>query len=136
MNQKATAFLQSAELMLRRKAEVNFRNCISRAYYGAYHEARSLAPTKRRAKIGNQHFGMHERLIRQLEARGDGTDHFSIGQSLRLLRYLRVRADYFFNEMVTDDEATFAISEARKIRMMIANAKGSAAQLCSKGSKR
>lgn len=125
MKIKATAFIRSAEFMLTRKEEVDFRNCVSRAYYGAFHDAIPLAAAQRRAGRREQSMGMHERLIQQLVGKTNSREIRSIGVSLRELRELRVWADYDLERTMTREQAGTAVTQARDIRKRVAIARSS-----------
>ena len=101
--------------------EAGCRAAINRAYYAAFHAARSFhssLPMPGRVGTAN---GTHEQLIAQLISPGVPSDHpkyydsQSIGYILRDIYKLRVTSDYYLAEGVEADDAEEAILTSEKI---------------------
>lgn len=102
-------FLFSAEKMIEvDQAEVTRRNCISRAYYGAYH-ACLAASQQLGMQIVDVDAGVHVKLIKTLKLRKDTVD---IGRDLDTLKKLRNKADYVLRSEISVRDAKSAIKQA------------------------
>lgn len=115
MSVHASAFLDSARAMIKSGAEINCRNCISRAYYATFHVARPLARKFGSSWSGDLQGGAHERVICRLEREGNPSAVQWIGAELRKLKGLRVEADYRLSAHVTRLKATSAVDAACQI---------------------
>lgn len=132
MSIDCTAFLDSAEALLRGTSEVDLRNAASRAYYSVYHACKDLAsslPDFTGENIG----GVHAKLIRRFENcpitgiyKETGRAYRSLGYQLQQMKAERTRADYELHLNFDQNRAETAIAMAHRIFAKVSALSGSA----------
>lgn len=88
--------------------EASVRTSISRAYYGAFLEARDAIGASSKGDRG------HSEVISAYSGRGSVNDTL-IARSLRSMKKLREKADYDAHLVCTKRDAEDAMSEAKKV---------------------
>lgn len=115
---KEEEFLTSAENLITRSDEVDFRNAASRAYYSAFHAAKTLID---RHIVSSSFAGAnitHAQLILDLE--NDGNQQIQvIGSLLRKCRSERVKADYRLKMSFIKNRAITTIGLVKQIQQII-----------------
>lgn len=110
-------FLDSAKqslLSAEQYGEVAIRNAISRAYYAAFHQARSVFPVDR--EFGkNAGVGMHEAYIDQLMQADTGSDARWAAVKLKSLKGRRANADYRLDNDLPAYHATMQVTAAEEL---------------------
>ncbi len=89
---------------------IEIRNCISRAYYYAFHFGRERFKNDKRA---NKLFGHDEQAHRNLKEFFDVINQPDIAQRLKSFKNLRNKADYDLNENFTKKDAENSLKTAR-----------------------
>lgn len=110
MTVTAADFFDSADAGRKTGKEIDARNCVSRAYYGAFHAALVVADAHypdAGAHLGGM--GVHERLIGRFLASSE-LKAKSVGYLLRAMKSERVRADYETQINVTSGDADAAMA--------------------------
>lgn len=97
--------------------EVAWRSCASRAYYGAFHTARALAPDD----VRNNKRDAHEKLISWLTAHGKNNWLTVVGGLLQDIRDKRTKADYKISEGFAKGNAGIAVHLAEKMCKIISD---------------
>lgn len=110
----------SATALKRMGKEIDFRNCISRAYYSAYHAALLVANMHYPTLNSQQRMGSHERLIHRFRS-SPNRQAQQVGQALKKLKSQRCRADYEVDEKVTVRDAEKALEAAAKMPALLAS---------------
>ncbi|MCP3721711.1 hypothetical protein M3I53_00985 [Paraburkholderia sp. CNPSo 3272] len=100
--------------------EINFRNCVSRAYYGVYHAALPVAVAHCPDPNANVRMGDHDRLSKRFRASPD-KDAQAIGYVLESMKGARHRADYDIHQTVTANDAKQALANAKTFSGRLAN---------------
>jgi uncharacterized protein (UPF0332 family) len=95
---ESTDFIQSANLLIKGPKEIDYRNAISRAYYGAFHACCNLAEKNQLVSLG----GSHEKLVDALKLE---PKFKTIGNQLHDAKIKRRIADYHLNRKITQSEA-------------------------------
>ena len=100
--------------------EINFRNCVSRAYYGVYHAALPVAEAH--CPDPNPHIAMgdHQRLSERFKA-SQYKDAKAIGYVLESMKGARHRADYDIGDTVALSDANQALANAKVFAGRLAN---------------
>lgn len=125
MSITASEFLESARVMLKSDAEVNCRNCISRAYYATFHTAVPFARQFGDAGFDDEDpVGCHERVIRRFTQKGNPPAIQNMGGMLRSLKRMRARADYRLRARFTQSDAVRAVNEAQHFCALVERASG------------
>lgn len=107
-------WMNSAATASQSQQEIEYRNCISRAYYGVFHAAHAVAKKHFPGTSGDSGIHSHKKLI----GRFTSSEHAParrFGTAMHNLKLERCRADYQVDETVTMHEAIAALSEARKL---------------------
>lgn len=110
-------FLNAAERLLAGEDEVDHRNAASRAYYGMYHACQQWCDSLDGFAIsGTGRGGVHFRFIQAMaDYRGPEADKVkSIGNMLKHIKNLRVKADYKLHESFSAAYAAIACNTSRK----------------------
>lgn len=120
-------FLDSAkDILASFNDEASRRNCISRAYYGAYHTClwacRSLE-----IEIPEINSGTHARLIKALKQNGQT---YTIGADLADLKQYRTKADYHLGANISMRDAQIAIRRAESLIADVGKLFSSDAETC------
>ena len=113
-------FLDTARQMCVSSGEIHYRNCISRAYYYAYHKVVPFAEDFEALGRSTDKVGVHERVIQRLTGRGNPQPVRAIGHNLRSLKRLRTIADYQLHRSLNEEQARKAIDMATQITTMLA----------------
>jgi uncharacterized protein (UPF0332 family) len=97
-------FLQSAENLLNNpdSKEIDFRNLMSRSYYGLLHLSREIAETLPLPNSENNKYGSHEKVIAQFE-QNPKTKKFAYFLNQR--KIARCKADYDIHQHIVRFEA-------------------------------
>ena len=112
------AFLTSAEPLAHRPEEIDRRNCISRAYYFAYHAAQ-----RRAVELGRGIFAdvpTHEAVIQAFTTWTAKPDAIKVGVLLRDMKKRRVLADYLLKMDLEASLTTLQLGTANKVRTLLA----------------
>ena len=112
----------AVKLLTSAAADLDYRNVIERAYYGAYHAALQFEEQlPYRSSASPQKAGTHEALIQRLE-RPDGRLDYGlrvisqdVGAQMRMLKPVREIASYELQVTVRVDQAEEAIRSAKDI---------------------
>jgi uncharacterized protein (UPF0332 family) len=105
-------FLVLAEVLIQGQGEAEWRSAVSRAYYGAFHEARQLMRDLGfQVPRGDQ---AHAYLWRRLSNCGDAQTQVA-GSELNRLRTERNRADYEISRNLAQADASPLVQTARRI---------------------
>ncbi|MDR5777374.1 MULTISPECIES: hypothetical protein [unclassified Caballeronia] len=112
MTVSSADFLVSAIACSNGGAEIDFRNCISRAYYSVYHAALPVADAHFPDTNAALAMGTHERLSKRFLASPTRSAK-GVGYVLENLKRARHRADYDLGDEVTGSDAAQAIADAR-----------------------
>jgi uncharacterized protein (UPF0332 family) len=99
--------LAEADILLTRNTEAAYRSCISRAYYVLYHVALDVAAGQGFCYDGHS---KHYHLIRHYELKNQ---RFS--RRMNEMRQLRVKADYFLDEHMSENGARSALKECKRL---------------------
>ena len=107
--------------------EAEFRACISRAYYAAYHDSKSWhqqLPAPGSVGTTTHHMGVHETLVLQLQNPTTIRDELKLmsrrrGYLLKDLRNRRNTADYELDSSVGDHMASQAVSDSEAILKIV-----------------
>lgn len=110
-----------AESVDKSMGETVFRASVSRAYYGVYH--RCVEWEKALPALGSNSGpggGVHQQLINRLqnpapESAAVKTKSRSLAYRLAQLKLLRVSADYDLAASISEEQATGAVMNARKL---------------------
>jgi uncharacterized protein (UPF0332 family) len=95
---ESSEFIKSANTLVKGSNEVDYRNAISRAYYGAFHACSDLASQNNLDSIGS----CHERLVSALKSH---PKFVSIANKLHDAKGKRTIADYNLSRKMTQSEA-------------------------------
>lgn len=113
---------QAKALLAQASSEVEWRNCIGRAYYAAFHAAKAFHQTLNTpGRLPAKPVGIHAELAHQLtNPTISNTDprfraSIDVGQHLKALHRMRVRADYDLDSTVNADEASDAVARAGRL---------------------
>ena len=98
--------------------EIDFRNCISRAYYAAYHAALLVADEHFPDSDSPQHRGSHQHLINRFRSSAYRPAK-RLAKALKNMKLKRCRADYQVDETVTLAEADEALADAVRIQALL-----------------
>lgn len=101
-------FITLADTLCQSSEEANFRSCISRAYYGAFHSAKKVV------NITSGGGELHQTVPIKLKNTGI-RQHKTAAGMLESLRIVRNKADYDMQPMQTKQTAELALIQARKI---------------------
>lgn len=113
---------QAIKLLESAESDVDYRNVIDRAYYGAFHAAREFEeklPHRSAAATGK--VGSHEALFQCLERPNGKLDYGlsviskDVGAQMRMLKPLRELASYELKETIRVDQAEAAIEGAKEV---------------------
>lgn len=113
-----TDFLDSAKKLLGNPDETSTRNAISRAYYAAYHLARSAYPPDAEFAKANAG-GVHATFIDQLVQAEPGSPERLAGVKLGTLKGRRTKADYVLDCNIKPYVAAMQIQEAEALGALI-----------------
>ena len=103
--------------------EINYRNCVSRAYYGVFHAARPVGEAHCPDPNAHLHLGDHERLHERFKASTiQGAK--PIGYVLKAMKDARHRADYDIDDTVALSDATQSLANAQAFASHLANFRG------------
>ena len=108
---KPSDFLASAQEMVTRGQEIDYRNAASRAYYAAYlrverHAAELPSPASSTGK------GVHAKVIAKFSA-SDNEDLAALGISLSAMKKTRTAADYKLQDTVSQSDAMKQVEVAK-----------------------
>ena len=112
-------FLSSANSMKDGATEIDFRNCISRAYYSMFHSAMPIADQHFPDCHSNNYMGAHERLSKRFHAAATKGAK-SVAYQLESMKRERRRADYDLLDSVNEFDAKQALSNARGFSALLA----------------
>ncbi|MEO3879264.1 HEPN domain-containing protein [Rheinheimera fenheensis] len=105
-------FLDSAkDILVSFNDEASRRNCISRAYYSAYHTC-LIACSSLEIKLPESNSGLHARLINGLR---ENSQTFYIGTDLADLKKYRTKADYHLGAKISQRDAETVIKLAENL---------------------
>jgi hypothetical protein len=124
MTVEASEFLTLARAMLKSDSEINWRSCVSRAYYATFHAALPFAGRLGAPKYFDDGAGCHERLIRRFDDKDNPLAIQRIARELRNLKKMRVDADYRLGRTCTREEAMIAVDTAQHVCACIDKASG------------
>ncbi|MAD75168.1 MAG: hypothetical protein CML20_10320 [Rheinheimera sp.] len=109
---ESVKFLDSAkDILASFNDEVSRRNCVSRAYYGAYHTCLA-ACSNLGLELPAINSGSHLRLITALK---DNSETYYIGSDLAELKKYRTKADYHLKANISRRDAQIVISRAEAL---------------------
>jgi len=105
-------FLTSAQKLIEKNSEVDYRNAASRAYYCAFHLCRILLEKLPQSQdnIGTSHQKIIDALLLSSDKRLK-----LLGNQLKMARQLRHKADYKVDIKFTRYEASRVLSYVRKM---------------------
>lgn len=112
-------FLTTARFLKESNREGDWRSSISRSYYSLYHEFRLIfldgIPLQilRNADLSRKYMN-HDKIIQVLRNCGN-PDVAALGDSLRLLKNERRRADYELDETVTKEKSQETLDDAHDL---------------------
>lgn len=110
MSVRPSDFLDSAKLLAQGNCEIDKRNAISRAYYAAYHRAKTVYPF-RPAKGQTSHKSFFDHLMKsQLKYPAR-----LVGSRLKTMHVHRVTADYFIQEEIFSSILNIQLDGAEEI---------------------
>lgn len=117
----ADDFIKSAALLFQGGSEIDWRNSISRAFYGVLHQTVDFAADKG-IPDPNAHLkmGTHERLIEQLSAAPAQPIGKQLAYVLEDMKRKRVIADYRLKEPLLEREASQQLKTAERIEQLLA----------------
>lgn len=96
--------------------EVQFRACVSRAYYAALHASRASFKVKSGTNIQSSHQGLIDELVLRSKAPGQGRSQAAIvAKHLPKLKRLRVQSDYELESTPTAHDVARALQTAEQI---------------------
>ncbi|EMO5815999.1 HEPN domain-containing protein [Raoultella planticola] len=110
-------FVSAARLCLNHGDEVGYRSCISRAYYGMFHEAMTSL-TNVPAYSANHHGNLIGYMTTASECKNEPFDKHKLkvmGYNLKQMRDCRNEADYDITEVTVSKEMAEAGIEAADI---------------------
>ena len=111
MSNCPTDFLDNAVAQCAIGTEMTSRNCISRAYYAAYHlSTQKWVPIK-----DNNAAGRHAKYIHQLLASPDNSPERKVGVKLKVLYSRRLKADYSLEDDLTVLEAQLQLVTTKEL---------------------
>lgn len=110
----ASDFVAAAETLCHGESEIDWRNAISRAYYGAFHHASAHVQMCHEIPHGVEPGGSHERVILRYKHNG-GNETKVIAYILSDLKTRRKTADYRLGSDCSFGEAVSQIAKARKV---------------------
>lgn len=127
MSVEYDSFLSSAKALMdiASPVEIDFRNCISRSYYCAYHTALEFAELKLEADLENVSGGAHIKLSDFLsryicEDKDCQRDIRRIGIRLKAFHSQRVRSDYMLEDTIGPVDAR---AQLKNVEEMVAGIK-------------
>lgn len=120
MSVSSADFLASASALKKSGAEIDFRNCVSRAYYSAYHAARPIAESHFPDPNAHLRMGDHERLSERFKA-ARTKSALSVTYILEFLKRERRRADYDLGAKFNEHDAEQSLTKARDFAGHLAN---------------
>ena len=100
--------------------EINYRNCVSRAYYGVFHAALPVGEANCPDPNAHLRLGTHERLCERFKASSD-KDAKAIGYVLDAMKKARHRADYDLIDTVGQSDANQALANAKAFATRLAS---------------
>jgi uncharacterized protein (UPF0332 family) len=109
----AEDFYTSALELAKLKEEVSLRNCLSRAYYGAYHTAKTVVPPESYDYEDGKKAGSHKRYIDQLLQGENGSFERQLGVKLLRLYDRRITADYHLNKTVIQADVAVQLNTTK-----------------------
>jgi uncharacterized protein (UPF0332 family) len=107
MPTQPTDILAEADILLTRNTEAAYRSCISRAYYALYHVALDVAAGQGFCYDGQS---KHYHLLEHYVAKNN-----RVSRRMREMRQLRVNADYFLDEHMSENRARNALNECKRL---------------------
>ena len=114
--------VQAIELQKAAKKDLDYRNVIERAYYGAYHAALEFEEKlPHRSQAAPRNVGTHESLFQRLERPDPKLEYVlqviskDIAAQMRMLKPLRELATYELKETIRIDQAEEAIMITKDI---------------------
>lgn len=113
-------FVTAAETLSAGATEIDWRNAVSRAYYGAFHHASLHVDRCKAIPHHAERGGSHEAAIRRFELNGD-TAGKSIAYVLTDMKTKRKTADYRIESGVSAAEAVTQVAKARKVIQKISD---------------
>ena len=131
MSISAADFLASAKQLLldaEQQGEVAIRNAMSRAYYAAFHQARSVFPVDS-GFARNAGTGMHEAYIDQLMRSNPGTTERHTAVKLKGMKGRRGNADYRLGDDLPAYHAVMQVKAAEDVFQLLDEASKSRAQV-------
>lgn len=96
------------------EAEIDWRNAMSRAYYGAFHWAQRHEDRCRPLPHHVDSGGSHEKVIRRYEHHGENAAK-AIAYVLTDLKNKRKVADYQLDQTLTQQDAKTQVAAAQKV---------------------
>lgn len=107
-------YVESADVLSANGAEIDWRNAISRAYYGAFHWGLANVGTCNALPHAIGPLGAHDAMIKRYEHHGDNAGK-SIAFILNAMKTKRKVADYRLDDSITQIEAVTQVETARKV---------------------
>jgi uncharacterized protein (UPF0332 family) len=111
-------WMSSAAAASLRPQEIEYRNCISRAYYGVFHAAHAVAEKHFPEEEGGDGLHSHKKLIGRFTS-SQYVEARRFGSAMHHFKSERCRADYRVDQTVTAHDAMVALSEARKLSALL-----------------
>jgi len=112
MTISAADFLAFADALRGSGAEVDLRNCISRAYYSIFHTALPVAEVHFPDQNAHLRMGAHERLSKRFHS-GKTKQSIGVGYVLEVTKRARHRADYDLDDTIDAQDAQIQLASAR-----------------------
>lgn len=127
-------FLSCAQASYNGATEIDYRNCISRAYYGMYHAALLVADAHFPDKRSHLAMGEHERLSKRFHDAND-RKAAGVGYALEVMKRSRRRADYELADTIDANDASQALASARSFPALLAKCTSQTASTAQPASK-
>lgn len=112
MTVSSADFLTSADAAHNAGSEIDFRNCVSRAYYSVFHAASPVADAHFPDPNAGTAMGTHARLSKRFLA-SSSLKAKGVGYVLENMKRARVRADYDLGDTIDASDAQQALADAR-----------------------
>jgi uncharacterized protein (UPF0332 family) len=112
MTVSAADFLAFADALSGSSAEIDLRNCISRAYYSIFHSALPVAEAHFPDQNANFKMGSHVRLSERFHC-GKTKQSIGVAYVLEVTKRARHRADYDLDDTIDAHDAQQQLASAR-----------------------
>lgn len=118
-------FLAEARTLAKRTDEMGIRLTINRAYYGAFHLAKAVAPLIPGYQPSNRDQGSHQEVLNWFATAKTAvfpgcTQAKQIYKTLSESKKLRQRADYLLADLLEPQQARAVLNNAQTIQRLIA----------------